>query len=176
MKHLTTITLLIVTLMLFGCGQKLPDGMPKLYPVTITIIQDGKPLAGASVALAPKNVTAGQRYTAGAVTNTSGQAVIQTLSKYRGAVPGEYQITVLKTEFEVTPLDAAERGVPKGMDKDNPSLPKESIEGYYTVDMKYGTVSTSPESITVEQKTNRKTSDVGKAVRLSSVNAYKTPN
>ncbi|MDR3233707.1 MAG: carboxypeptidase-like regulatory domain-containing protein [Planctomycetaceae bacterium] len=176
MKHLTTITLLIVTLMLSGCGQKLPDGMPKPYPVTITIIQDGKPLAGASVALAPKNVTAGQRYTAGAVTNTSGQAVIQTLSKYRGVIPGEYQITVLKTEFEVKPLDVAARVVPKGIDKDNPSLPKESVEGYYTVDMKYSTVSTTPESITVETKSNRKTIDVGKAVRLSVTEAHKNTN
>ncbi|MDR3233276.1 MAG: hypothetical protein LBT46_06400 [Planctomycetaceae bacterium] len=163
-KHCITLTLLLL-FAAAGCGEKLPDGMPKPYPVTITIIQDGKPLAGASVALAPKNVTAGQRYTAGAVTNASGQAVMQTLGKYHGAVPGEYQITVLKTEFEVTPLAAAERGAPK-----------ENVVGYYTIDVRYGTVSTSPESITVEQKTNRKTIDVGKAIRLSSAKAYKTPN
>ncbi|MDR3183209.1 MAG: hypothetical protein LBT89_09885, partial [Planctomycetaceae bacterium] len=90
-----------------------------------------------------------------------------------GAIPGEYQITVIRTEFEVKPLDAAAQVVPEGMDKDNPHLPKESVIGYYTVDMKYAAVSTSPESITVEQKTNRKTIDVGKAVRLSSSDARK---
>ncbi|MDR3182710.1 MAG: hypothetical protein LBT89_07305, partial [Planctomycetaceae bacterium] len=132
---------------------------------------------GASVTLAPKDVTAGQRYTAGAVTNVSGRAEIQTLGKYHGVVPGEYQITVLKTEFEVKPLDAAAQVVPEGMDKDNPylQLPKENVIGYYTVDVKYAAVSTSPESITVEQKTNRKTIDVGKAVRLSVADAHKVP-
>ena len=36
-----------------GCGPKLPDGMPKLNPTTITVIQDGKPLEGAMVSMKP---------------------------------------------------------------------------------------------------------------------------
>ena len=50
----TTYSIVLLTLLCFaGCtSQKLPDGMPKLYPVTMTVTQEGKPLADASVMLA----------------------------------------------------------------------------------------------------------------------------
>ncbi|MCL2348704.1 MAG: hypothetical protein FWC50_10650, partial [Planctomycetaceae bacterium] len=41
-------------LVLSGCsGQNLPEGMPKLTAVVLTITQDGAPLEGAVVSLLP---------------------------------------------------------------------------------------------------------------------------
>ncbi|MDR3234261.1 MAG: hypothetical protein LBT46_11470 [Planctomycetaceae bacterium] len=146
MKHLITITLFIVTLMLSGCGEKLPAGMPKPYPVTINIIQDGKPLADASVALMPKEALPnGYRWNAVGRTDSWGNARVRTEGKYDGAVPGGYQVMISKFVFE-----------------DNNGR----MEGFQVVDIPYTGFST-PESMTVEQKSNRKSIDVGKAVKVS---------
>jgi len=43
---------ILVTAALVGCGgEKKPVGFPPIYPVTLHVTQEGKPLEGASVAL-----------------------------------------------------------------------------------------------------------------------------
>lgn len=51
-RHYMTKSALIFLLSVFilvfigGCGEKLPEGLPKLVPVKMTVIQDGNPLEG----------------------------------------------------------------------------------------------------------------------------------
>ena len=56
--------------------------MPEPYPTVITIIQDGKPLEGASIVLASANGP--NTWSASAVTDATGKASLKTLSKYDG--------------------------------------------------------------------------------------------
>ena len=106
----------VCLLFLPGCGgQKLPDGMPKLTSVVLTVKQDGAPLEGAVVGLLPLD-PANSRWNAGGVTDKNGQAKIRTLAQYDGAVPGKYKVTVVKTFVEPLPegLTEAERRNYKG--------------------------------------------------------------
>ena len=96
--------LLAVCLLLFsGCGgKKLPEGMPKLTSVILTVTLDGAPLEGATVGLIPLD-SANSRWNAGGVTDKSGKAKIRTLAQYDGAAPGKYKVTVMKKYIEPLP-------------------------------------------------------------------------
>jgi len=95
----TVVSLLVVA----GCGgQILPEGMPKLTPVVLTVTMDGAPLDGATVGLIPLD-SANSRWNAGGVTDQSGKAKIRTLAQYNGAVAGKYKVTVTKTYIEPSP-------------------------------------------------------------------------
>ncbi|MDR3234606.1 MAG: lipoprotein [Planctomycetaceae bacterium] len=97
MKHLITITLLIVTLMLSGCGQKLPPGMPKLYETGLTITQDGSPLTKANVTVISGDYSK-LPYSGGGQTDAGGQLRLTTEGRYRGLPAGQYIVTVSKVE------------------------------------------------------------------------------
>ncbi|MCL2623091.1 MAG: carboxypeptidase-like regulatory domain-containing protein [Planctomycetaceae bacterium] len=71
--------------------------MPRLYPATVTVMQDGKPLAGAEVFLL--NLDTSVNWPVGAITNASGVAVLRTNGQYPGAPEGQYKVTVRKTEI-----------------------------------------------------------------------------
>ncbi len=59
-----------------------PDGMPELYPVVVSVVQDGKPLEGASVQLIPADAI-NARWACGGCTNANGEAEIATLGGIR---------------------------------------------------------------------------------------------
>ncbi|MDR3233155.1 MAG: hypothetical protein LBT46_05760 [Planctomycetaceae bacterium] len=156
MKHLITLTLLIVTLMLSGCGERLPDGMPKPYPVTIHVIQDGKAMQGASVTLIPQgeSISGRNKWTAGALTDSSGNAVIKVLARYAGAVPGNYKVAVEKLITERAGQPPADRSSKEYSDwLNNPRV-------WNAVDEKYSIVNTQ-EMLEVVAGKNAKTLDVG---------------
>ncbi|MDR3232274.1 MAG: hypothetical protein LBT46_01170 [Planctomycetaceae bacterium] len=155
MRYLITITLLIVTLMLSGCGERLPDGMPKPYPVTIHVIQDGKAMQGASVTLIPQGES--NKWTAGALTDSSGNAVVKVLARYAGAVPGNYKVAVEKLITERTGQPPADRSSREYSDwLNNPRV-------WNSVDAKYSIVNTQ-ETLEVVAGKNAKTIDVGSSV------------
>jgi len=88
---------------LSGCGgQKLPEGMPKLTPVILTVTLDGEPLDGATVGLVPLDST-NSRWNAGGGTDKNGKTKIRTLAQYDGVVAGKYKVTVTKTYIEPLP-------------------------------------------------------------------------
>ena len=103
---------LIVAFLCSGCGgQKLPADLPRLYPTTIVILQDGTPLAGAAITLinADPEVT---RYSgSSATTDASGRAVMFTEGMYQGLPAGTYKVTVLKLEY----TGGASVGLPPGV-------------------------------------------------------------
>ncbi|MDR2704683.1 MAG: carboxypeptidase-like regulatory domain-containing protein [Planctomycetaceae bacterium] len=94
------ILFLIFLVLVVGCsGEQRPEGMPTLYPCTITITQDGKPLAGAMVTLYTES-SEDRRWSSGGTTNPQGVISIKVLGKYLGAPAGTYKVTVEKQEIE----------------------------------------------------------------------------
>ena len=161
-----------------GCGgQKLPEGMPELSPVSITLTQEGKPLAGASVMLV--NVDKTQQWSAIARTNDKGVAVPQTNGQYKGVPAGTYKVTVTKQETEKGPDPYA--------DAPDPKVDQDKYQEWYMkneakiaaasrippkvtslVDPIYDNVDKTTLSVTVEaKKKNEFPLDVGKAVSIN---------
>jgi len=86
----------LVAFVLAGCGgEPKPDGLPQLYPVTLTFMQGGEPCAEAIVTLVPES---GSPWGTGGVTNANGSVAVQTHGKFPGAPAGKYKIIVSKTE------------------------------------------------------------------------------
>jgi len=83
---------------LTGCGPKLPDGMPKLYPVTITVTQDGTPLEDANIILSG----VGDWVSTGS-TDSQGIAKLYTQGRYLGVPEGTLKVTVTKVGTEGEP-------------------------------------------------------------------------
>ena len=86
-----------VVLLLSGCGgERLPPGIPKLYPATITVMQDGNPLAYAEVII--MNVDPTVNWSAGGATDKNGTLKLRTMGRYDGAPLGKYKVAVRKRE------------------------------------------------------------------------------
>lgn len=80
---------------MLGCGgDKRPDGMPKIFPCTLTLTQGGKPLPGAMVLLYSKGEPC--PWTVGGTTDDNGEAVLKTHGKFNGAPKGEWTVVVTK--------------------------------------------------------------------------------
>jgi hypothetical protein len=83
-----------------GCArEQRPEGIPTLYPCTITITQDSKPLSGAMVTLYTES-SEDRRWSPGGTTDSQGVIQIKVLGKYLGAPAGTYKVTVAKHELE----------------------------------------------------------------------------
>ena len=96
-------TLLLTASFIIGCGgHPRPDGMPRLYPASVTVTQEGTPLEGATVTLFSDDPELG-RWSPTGVTDASGVAVLHTNSLYRGAPLGSFRVTVAKMTREPHP-------------------------------------------------------------------------
>jgi len=151
-------TLLALSL---GCGEKLPADLPKLYPTRLVIIQDDKPLEGASVHLLPKDTNS--RWAAAGKTDSSGRVEFFTEGRYRGVPEGDYQVTVSKTFTEPSQFDKAR---PDDIDYATweRMAAQEKRDSYHLVDPVYDSRKTSPLELTVGPKQPKdRQIDVGKA-------------
>jgi hypothetical protein len=90
--------LLFVTLLLNGCKSNIPDGFPVLVPCTVTITDDGKPLADVFVVIETVPPTA--NISSAEKTDAQGKAIMQTsqgnFSK-EGVPVGKLVMTLVKT-------------------------------------------------------------------------------
>ncbi|MDR1958393.1 MAG: hypothetical protein LBQ54_05040 [Planctomycetaceae bacterium] len=88
----------------FGCSEPLPDGMPPLYPVTLTFQQEGAPLEEASIRLIPQFPC---EWISGGSTDAGGRVQLKTHGKYHGVPAGKYKICVNKfhSEGELPTMD-----------------------------------------------------------------------
>ena len=100
-SRITSIIVGLFLLTAFGCNKEtLPEGMPKINPITLVFTADGStPLEGASVTLVPENKEMA-KWLAGGTTDAKGECVIRTLSRYNGAPAGKYKVIVQKTVVE----------------------------------------------------------------------------
>ena len=126
--------------------------MPALYPCTLVITQDNRPLEGAVVALFHQDSSL-QQWTAGGVTDQSGKVALKTQGRYDGVVEGDYKVTVTKTEVEPGVLLNAET--------------EEAIPGktWTLVEPHFGNVASTPLTFRMPGKKVSETLDVGIAIR-----------
>ena len=89
----------IALISMIGCsGEKQPDGLPSLYPVTILVTQEGQPMVGASVALTVPDGSLS--WVIGGITGADGKATLRTQGKYDGAPAGKYNVQISKNVYE----------------------------------------------------------------------------
>ncbi len=84
----------LVAMLCAGCGEKTVETLPK-YPVSGTVLVNGKPQAGVMVTLTPVGDTATGPNARGAagVTDAEGNFELTTIVDADGAFPGEYTAT-----------------------------------------------------------------------------------
>jgi hypothetical protein len=99
--RLSNVAAILCLLLALGCGggEKKPEFVGDLVPVTGTVTLDGKPVAGATVQfLLPQQATKGEM--AEGVTDASGKYELQTLiarasaQERKGALPGDYTVRI----------------------------------------------------------------------------------
>jgi hypothetical protein len=158
---------LCAIILMTGCGgSNLPPDMPKPYPTTITITQDGQGLEDAAVTLLPQG---GSTWYAGSRTNAQGAAQIMTQGQYPGAIPGKYKILVTKRYSDPSKITFPDPNVdPAGYTKAMEESAKnvEVLNSYNLIDPKYASAEATPEEIEIVAGSNTKTIDVGKAVKI----------
>ncbi len=132
--------------------------MPELVPLTLTITQEGKPLAGAFVTLYPDD---GSQWSAGGESNESGEVALFTRSQFRGVAPGKFNVTVAKMEQTESTFQGDPEKDPEGYNR------AESRRIMYSlVDPNLLQPSTTTLTVTVEPEKLSETLDIGKAVRV----------
>jgi hypothetical protein len=154
------VSIIILFPILSGCSrEQLPPGLPKLYPVTITIVQDGQPLNGASVVIVNEDY-ASSSWAAGGVTNEKGQVKLRTEGKYSGAPAGKYKVTVTK-------IDVPEIELPE--DSSSPEYERKTKEiqdkTFYLVEDKFTKLNTTPLKLEITPTSKNIDLDVSPAVR-----------
>ena len=98
-KNLLFLLLCGVLVMSAGCGEKNPFGTAK---VTGTVLVDGAPLEGINVSFA---LVSGDGMSAGGLTDSNGKFTLTSggAPVGSGAVPGEYNVTFFKAEYDAPP-------------------------------------------------------------------------
>ncbi|MGL4942639.1 MAG: carboxypeptidase regulatory-like domain-containing protein [Thermoguttaceae bacterium] len=150
---------LVCFMPVIGCGQKYPDGFPKLYPISLTVTQEGKPLAGATVVLSSPESTL--QWTIGGVTDERGVAPLWTHGQYKGAPVGRFKVTISKVvnEGEAEYIAALDR-------EDTAAAAKIVVKSYSCVEPQYGDVATTPLEVTLSAKSRTVDVDAGKADKI----------
>ena len=144
-----------------GCGPKLPDGLPKRVPVTLTITQDGKPLAGAVVSLIPEDQDQ-HRWSASGNTDEQGVVSPKILSKYPGAMIGKHKVVI--SCVRVDESTRKERRDSEG------KLEGTTVDSYETVSSDFNLITTTKQTIEIQKGENVHTIDCGKPVRIKPSN------
>lgn len=141
-----------VLLIFAGCGEKLPDGMPPLYPVSIHLTyEDGTPMADTFLSFKPESGP--RNWSVSATTDAKGNAEVRTHGRYKGMPAGKWKITLEKEKLEGIP----DPGVPSPDDPESvkkyeewmKSSDKEKI--FSLVEDIYREKSTTPLAINVEK-------------------------
>ncbi len=94
----------------------------------------------------------------------SGKAILYTMDRFKGAVPGKYKVVVSKREFDpgdpIPDLRSGEIPTPQMTQGLRPA------STFYLVDEQYGSEETTPLEIEVSKEMRTHTVDIGKAVRI----------
>jgi hypothetical protein len=154
MKISTLFSLFLLVCFVFAGCQKdnRPEDLPKLYPCKIAVTQEGTPLEGAGVTLQAINGSGKYQMSSGR-TDSTGIASIYTYG-FSGVPLGDYKIIISKisTEGGTQTTDSFGGGGVVG------------AKDYQLVESKFTKDDTTPVKITITEKSNDITIDVGKAV------------
>jgi hypothetical protein len=138
---------------LSGCHRDVPSDLPKTYPATITVVQEGQKLSGASVRLESPD---GGKWYASAITDASGVATLRAIGQYSGVVPGKYKILISKRDVASSNITVPDPNTdPAGYSKALEDM-NNANEEFDLVDPKYGDASTTPEEIEITTGKNEK--------------------
>ncbi len=132
---------LFLTVALVGCGPsgpKKPEGLPELFPCSVTLTNGGAPVDGAIVTLCP--VDASNAWSSTGVTDQNGVAEIMTYGDFPGAPVGQYKVTAMKSDVVV-------EDNPMGIDAPNNGVYEASDVG---VDKKYNYEANTPLELEVK--------------------------
>lgn len=139
--------LLLAFSLVFVAGCK--DKMGGTYPMTIKVTLDGNPLEGATVSLV--GVSDGK--TAIGISDASGVATIKSTEGWDGVFPGEYTVTMKKTEYTTSST------APSGTETSRTSSGDDTAEeenafavSRELLDAKYAKATTSGMTVTQEAK------------------------
>lgn len=162
MKIFAIILSLFATVVVFivGCGgQKLPDGMPKLNPTTVTLTVDGKPFAGGIISLFPATGTF--QWSVSGVTDESGQAIIKTHGNYNGAPEGEMRVCVqavrnIEGETSATEMPTDDYDKMVAWQK----AVQDERQTFLVAGAEYGAAETTPLTMTISKGKNSQTFDI----------------
>ena len=168
-KHFLSFCLvLLFAVLLSGCAKKMPDGMPKLYPVSIAVTQDGTPLAGATVMLRYADPSAGTWAVTGR-TEADGVAKLYT-NGYLGAPAGTFKVVLDKREHdglseeervaEIAKLQAAQTGAVV------PDALLQAGTKWSYVNPEYNDPAKTPLEVEITSSTKRLSVDGGPAVKV----------
>lgn len=155
---------LFLSLAVLGCrGESRPAGFPKLYACSITVIQDGKPLAECSVSLTPLDPE--NKWSSGGVSDAVGITRPKTHGRFEGVPEGVYKVVVLKKKSEGERFEVPMTLTPKDIKTLQRRVKESSCRVFNLVDRRYASFKTTPLEIRIEPRgKNRFTLDVGKAV------------
>jgi len=169
-KHAVAFSAAFALVAALGCGgKKLPDGMPKPQPTTITPTLDGKGLADANVSLIPADDS--NQWTALGQTDGSGVAEMKVDGQYKGAVPGSYKVVIsAKDEISYGEFGPPPTDDPAAMEKWNRDVDAAggaavAFARTSVVPQEFAAVDTTPSTITVKDGKNAETFDLGASTR-----------
>jgi hypothetical protein len=148
-----------------GCGEKLPDGMPPLYPATLLITQAGAPLAGATATLI--DTTGNQQWYPGGLSDESGTIVLYTNGRYKGAPEGKYKVIVTKMETDPSKLGPAPGENDPKYDEYMDKLANEKRDTYTLIDKDFGDAKSTTLEVEIKKSSSEVPKlDVGKKVKI----------
>jgi len=160
-RTLIPIILLCTVVILPGCGgPPRPADMPPLYPCTITVTQDGKPLSAASVTLV--STAPSFKWVVAAPLDESGTGKVFTQGLFSGAPAGEYKIVISKEEIVTEQVGQA---VVRQGEFGEETIAPNTLKVFSLVEKDYTNADTTPLSITIAKKGNDKKFECGKPVR-----------
>lgn len=88
---------LLVSLLAFGCAPQSNGDRPATYDVTGIVTHNGQPVEGATVSFQPT----GTGTAAIGKTDASGKYTLTTFASGDGALPGEYQVKIVKLDVKI---------------------------------------------------------------------------
>jgi hypothetical protein len=151
-----------LTFILSGCSDSSrPHDLPELQPCTLTILQENRGLAEASVMLYATD-SANTKWVIAGNTDANGRVVLKTHGKFSGVPIGEYKVVITKTER--VPAEMSKPAIPDS----EGNIPPQPVDIYYLIEPQYTDVSATPLTVMVKKGTNTATISVGKAVREKS--------
>lgn len=142
-RRVLTLTLCAVSLLALGCQPK--SNLSGLVPVTGTVTLKGAPLAGAAVVFAPAPPSTARA--SSATTDANGKFKLSTLKSDDGAFPGDYIVTILKTETVGKTYTPEEANEYYNKNMKSPPPPEQKN----LVNVKFAKVDTSPLKATIEK-------------------------
>lgn len=102
-KRFYLLMMVLAFLICDGCSKdNRPKDLPRLYPVTLSIMSDDQPIGKALVFLYAED-KAIANWTVSGVTEADGNAIIVTHGQFRGAPEGKFKVCVKKVEPALGP-------------------------------------------------------------------------